>query len=74
MQEIVNWYGTRRHFADPGSSEIGGAVKALCGRTWGYTEESHARVVYRIRPLKIHTRPMCKYCQRMASTQKEDAA
>ena len=71
MQEMVNWYATRRHYVgqetDPKRS-INQYV-SLCGRAYGDGFERHAKRVqgYGGRPVEYAALPLCRFCERIAA-------
>ena len=70
MQEMVNWYATRRHYV---GRELGSQTwvqfRSLCGKAAGDSLEKDAERRLRMRRPTIDyaALPMCKFCERIAA-------
>lgn len=66
MIEIVNWYATRKHYADTTSPQRGGYT-SMCGKVYAaetVEEDAAYRAKHGLRTKSYDDLPLCKFCER----------
>lgn len=77
-REIVNWYATRRHYADETSERnyrdyrgrtLFTGFASVCGKAWGcksLEDDAAYRKRKNLSPRDYPSLPLCKFCERVA--------